>query len=160
MSSLSQFGGGGIPLPTAAFNGAAALVGYTTSVSRPLQNGLVNAKSVVTGALTAATLSTILNLSGKGVISFLACNSGSATGRTHRFKITLDGTVVFDATSASTGNTSAYFPVIGYCTDLVAASFITAHSEPIYFNTSLLVEYASSLSETGLTDIAYKYYAR
>lgn len=163
MSDALQFMQAGIPRPVAALNGSAVLPALFTNIpsSSSLASGAINARVVQPGALTAATLATILNLSGKGVISFLACASVDATARTHRIKITLDGTVIFDATSASVSSLLAYCPVIGSIESL-SDTYSTASviPEPMYFNSSLLVEYASSLTETNKTNIAYKYYAR
>lgn len=162
MSSLSQFAGGGAPIPAGTLNGTAALPFIFTDLDlSPLTSGSINARSVQPGAVTAATLATILSLSGKGVISFLACGSVDTTSRTHRIKITLDGTVIFDATSAAVTNIHNYGAVIGSIVTLSTTQrHVSVVPEPIMFNTSLLVEYASSLSETNKTNIAYKYYAR
>lgn len=53
------------------------------------------------GALTAGVLKNILQVYGSGVINFVAFGSLGGTGRTIRLKITIDGVVVYDATSAS-----------------------------------------------------------
>lgn len=161
MSVLSQFSGGGIPRPAGTLNGTAALSPQITDIVAATGLAAVNAKTALSGALTANTLATVLSLSGKGVISFLACAPVDATSRTHRYKITLDGTVIFDATSGATNSTQHYVPVIGALLNLSSTySVYSIVPEPLFFNTSLLIEYASSVSETDKTRHAYKYYAR
>ena len=163
MSSLSQFSGGGAPVPTGVLNGTAVLRALTTDAATngPLAADTLNAKSVLTVALTANTLSTILSLSGSGTIDFLACQSWDSTSRTHRMKVTLDGTVIFDATSRAVASVAKYLPVIGSLVNLSsAAPTMSVIPQTIMFNTSLLVEYASSISETAKSYVSYNYYAR
>lgn len=153
MSSLSQFTGGGGLIPKSIVNG-----GLVQGTSNSSLATLTPGTSVLTGALTAATLSTILSISGKGAISVLALQSVDATSRTHRVKITIDGTVVFDNTTGAV-TSSNFMQVIGQVvwSPTVPVGYI---ENPILFNTSLLIEYASSLSETGKTRFGYIYYTR
>lgn len=145
MSSLSQFTDSSRP-PKVLFNkfstagAAGALVTNTTG------------KTSITGTLTANALVTALSHTGSGVISYFACYGTDATSRTHRVKITIDGTVVFDATSAAVASANTGVVAIGIGS---AGGFYAG--DPIPYNTSLLVEYASSLGETGLTTFAYTY---
>lgn len=160
MSVLSQFSGGGIPRPAGLINGANTLSAFniiTDATVFTVNDGVL--KVVATGALTANTLSTILSLSGKGVISYLGALPVDTTSRTHRFKVTLDGTVIYDATSSATTAVTRLMNVIGQIYQPAANSSVVV-TEPIFFNTSLLIEYASSVSETAKTTIAYRYYAR
>ena len=115
-------------------------------------------KTVLSGALTANTLATILSLSGTGVVSFVAAESVDATSRTHRIKITLDGVVVFDATSAAVATVQAVCPVIGAITNATGTATSVVTFEPLAFNASLLIEYASSVTETDKSAIGYRYY--
>ncbi len=123
--------------------------------TRGLPNSLVTLAA--TGALTADILSTVLSLSGRGAISFLACGGLDTTARTHRLKVTLDGVVIYDATTASTSNAGSVLAVIGS----FAPSATTTPAivfEPLVFNSSLLVEYASGVTETAKSVIAYRYF--
>lgn len=160
MSVLSQFSGGGIPRPAGLINGSNTLsvVNIITDATVFTANdGFL--KVVATGALTANTLSTILSLSGKGAISYLGGLPVDTTSRTHRFKVTLDGTVIYDATSSATTAATRLMNIIGQIYQPASNASVVI-PEPIMFNTSLLVEYASSVSETAKTTIAYRYYAR
>lgn len=123
--------------------------------TRGLPNSLVTLAA--TGALTAGTLATVLSLSGKGAISFLACGGVDVTARTHRLKVTLDGVVIYDGTTASTTNSGAVLAVIGSFAPSATTTPVIVF-EPLVFNSSLLVEYASSVTETAKSVIAYRYF--
>lgn len=109
------------------------------------------------GTLTAGTLATVLSVTGKGALTYLGIQSMDATSRTHRVRITIDGAVVFDATSAAhaTANGAAY--VHGHYND---QSKQKIEGVPLLYGSSLLVEYASSLTEENKTRLAYTYYVR
>ena len=115
---------------------------YIVAVNTP-------AKTTLSGALTANTLKTMLTISGAGVLKFAGVQSLDTTSRTLRLTITLDGVVVFDATTAATTVTSATQVGVGGLTIHTAAtpSFIPEF-ERVPFNVSCVVEIASSLSET------------
>lgn len=116
-------------------------------------------KTVLSGACTAGVLKTVLSLSGSGVVSFLAASSADTTSRTHSLKVTLDGVVIFDATSTNVVATTSVVSAIGAVSQPVASYAATVTFEPLAFTSSLLVEYASSLTETNLSNIGYRYYA-
>lgn len=157
MSSLSQFVGGvGAPKPTGTIDGASAFRSCVGVTNFPLD--IAPVKLVASGACTAATLKTILSLSGKGVLSLLGVESADVTSRTHRIKVTLDGVVVFDGTTAATTSAATAFMVVGSVNYLVSSVGAVVTYEPLAFSTSLLIEYASSLSETNKSYIAYRYY--
>ena len=164
MSDAQQFLSGGVPKPAGLINGTPVLplVNTNYNLFSLTQAGYV--KSPVTGSLTANVLATVLNLSGRGVISFLGCNNlgGASATRQHRMKVTLDGVVVFDATTVGNTSQDSFFaPVFGQVATINSAGGVFAYiQEPIYFDKSLLVEYASTLTEIGQTHIAYRYYPR
>ena len=163
MSSLSQFTGGSGIRPKGIFNSTSVGGGgWENSVllNNPTR-GLPPSQVAfgTTGALTAATLVTALSLSGQGAISLLGCAGVDTTSRTHRLKITLDGVVIYDATSeAFLSSGFALMAVGGFVPS--ASSFATPIYEPLVFNTSLLVEYASSVTETAKSIVFYRYVAR
>ena len=69
------------------------------SISAGTLRGTIAALS---GSMTAATLKTLLNISGTGVnMPQLTFRANDATSRTIRVKITVDGIVVCDSTSAA-----------------------------------------------------------
>lgn len=151
--------GGGV-IPSGLLNGTSSMPVLATGLGNSLFATYPpsNAKVVLSGATTAATLKTILSLSGKGCISLLAVCGADITSRTHRMKVTLDGVVIFDATSAA-------ITVIGnFCVPIGSliphSNYFTVIPENLLFNTSLLIEYAGSLSETNGASIAYRYAPR
>mgnify|MGYP003649767547 CR=1 FL=1 len=118
-------------------------------------------KEYASGALTANTLSTVLSVSGGGQINLLGVYTTDATNRSIRVKITLDGAVVFDATSAAITSANTGVVPIGGAQYTSAASLTLAFLQPIQFSQSLLVEIASNLTETNkLTSVInYETYA-
>lgn len=136
MSTLSQFAGGNVP-PKALINGVSTSGWGCTTLS-----GTTYIKEVLSGALTAATLKTILSITGGGVLEFIQTRQVDTTSRTHRMRITIDGTVVLDSTSSAC------------VTSNNGGTFITS---PIPFSASLLVEIASSLTETDKIATGLKY---
>lgn len=116
---------------------------------------------VLSGDCTANTLKTILSVTGKGAISKLFLSARDTTSRTHRIKITIDGTVIYDSTSAA-NSTQDVAPVIGNASYSHYGSNMVMDMDefPLFFDYSLLVEYATSLTETDKTLIGYIYYTR
>ena len=153
MSTLSQFGGG-MPVTKAIVNNC-SYAGWSTALTS-LVNGAMQitagAKGVASGSMTAATLKTILSVTGRGVIDLFGFTVVNATSRTVRAKITIDGVVVLDSTSAAitTANQGGAFIGGGSSNNI-------AVPDPVYFNQSLLIEMASSLTETDMLNIAYRY---
>lgn len=116
--------------------------------------------SAVSGPLSANTLSTVLNLSGKGALGCFFVSSVDTTSRTHRVKITIDGTVVYDQTSAAVTTANAVLAVQGQLNWTTATNVVGVFEAPLFFESSLLIEYASSLPESGKTNFGYTYYGR
>lgn len=163
MSSISQFLGGSGIRPKGLFNGASVGGnGWENTVAiNSASRGLppTHVAFGTTGALTANTLVTALSLSGQGAISLLGCAGVDVTSRTHRLKVTLDGTVIFDATSnAFTTAGGCHMAIGGFIPN--ASTFATPIFEQLTFNSSLLVEYASSVTETAKSLVFYRYVAR
>jgi hypothetical protein len=153
MSGLSQFvGGSRAPRVIVQANATPSWVQWNL-VSTYDQSA--NAKVVASGALTANTLSTVLSVTGGGQLNYLSITSVDATSRTHRLVLTIDGTSVYDYTSASFGTANAGAVIVGN----VAIGVVTVGLEQIEFKTSLTVQIASSLSETAKTNVGYKYKA-
>ena len=112
---------------------------YLVAVPSYLQN-----TPILSGSLTANTLSTLYSHTGSGSINFLALFVNDATSRSIRIKLTLDGNVVYDELSSTI--TTAYngLKPIGIWdnTNKILAL------EPIAYNESILVEISSTLTET------------
>ncbi len=115
----------------------------------------MNFKTALCGALTADILSPVLSISGSGgVVSWLSVLSMDTTIRTMRVKVTVDGIVVFDATTGSLTNVAQGLQVIGGGR---SASYTSNNDIPVVFNNTLLVEVASSITETDKFKIGYRY---
>jgi len=159
MSNAAQFfGGRGAPRPTGALDGTSAFRTTQNATTNMLASAYTPIKRVQSGSTTAGVLKTILSAAGSGVLSFLAVESNDTTSRTHRIKVTLDGVVIFDATTGAEISISRTHIVIGSIANATvnAASEITF--EPLSFNSSLLIEYADSLTESNGAYIAYRYH--
>lgn len=143
MSTLSQFSGGA---PTTSIVNAYSSGGVSPSSTNinasPATNG---AKEVLSGALTANTLATVLSVSGGGVCNWLSAYSMDTTTRTVRVRVVADGVAVFDATSNAVSLASRGIPVVG----------VFSNTGEIRFNSSLVVQVASSLTETDKVAIGY-----
>lgn len=142
MSTLSQFGGN--RATTQIVNAHSSGGTSTTSV-----NAAASAREVLSGALTASTLATILTVTGAGRVPQLSAYAKDTTSRTIRLVVEVDGVTAFDATSAA---------IIVINTGIFAAgggNNPLAVGEPIVFNNSLVVRVASSLTETDKIGVAY-----
>ena len=152
MSNLAQFSGGNQP-PKSIINA------YSTSgvVTTPIYLGGEAAKLVKVvsvGSVTAGVLKTILSVTGAGQIDFLCAQASDATARTLRVRVTLDGVVAFDSTTASNTISNLGMSVIGAAPN---SSSVPMVLQPVFFNASLLVEFASSVTETNLSNVGYNY---
>lgn len=143
MSALTQFAGGtrivtamvGTPFVQANVNTLAQAAGATTAAS---------------GTVSAGVLKNALTVTGKGCLNWGAIYSATATSKTLRVQITIDGTVVrnFTSVSVNAANTGYVFCGTGFYT---ASSSPVAY-QPLYFKTSLVIDFADSTAETnGLT---------
>ena len=148
MSNLSQFFGGNKP-PKSIIN-AFSNSGFSASGAVPPYN----IKVVAIGAVTSNVLKTVLSVSGAGQIDFLSLTTVDTTSRTLRAKVTIDGTVVFDSTSAVIASVNYGFTPLGACS---SSGGTPPALQPTFFNSSLLVEVASSLTETDKANVGYNY---
>lgn len=109
-----------------------------------VENGAI---ATLSGALTANTLKTMLNItSAGGVMTKLAVATVDGTNRTLRVVVTVDGGVAYDYTSAafSGGNTGCNLAG----KQRGEASGYYCLTPNIVWTTSLKIEIASSLTET------------
>ena len=108
------------------------------------------ARNSLSGALTANTLVDLINESGSaGYISQLSIYCTDATSRTLRIVVTVDGTIIYDFTSAAitAPNSGA----------VLAGQYTTGSSSSlpyIYYTDSIRVQYASNGNETGKFQIS------
>ena len=111
-------------------------------------------KEILTGALTADTYATILEVtSGPGFLTILSVVANDTTARTLTIKLTIDGTEIFEATSDSI--TSADTGIIVLGTYEGAGILSDANGRP--WKTSLKIEVKSSLSETDKSTVYVAY---
>lgn len=141
-------------IPTSITNDYSA-GGRATSYAIPqsaLSSSENTVKGILSGALTANVFSTILSITGKGFISFLGVGTRDATARQISLRVTLDGVVIFNAQSSSISGAGRGMIAIG-------TMYSGTNYTPEYFtfNNSLLVEVASTLSETDLVAISTIY---
>lgn len=112
-------------------------------------NGLPS-QSAVIGSTTANTLKTVLSITGSGAIGGLAV-SFNAIARDNRIKITLDGTVILDQTRTQTAFAQDFCLIGNPVNDPSSASAYRNiwSNDWMTFDNSLLIEYASTLTETN-----------
>lgn len=150
MSTLSQFVGGDVT--TSIVNNHSS--GGTATSQDIGANALNGAREILSGALTANTVATVLSITGRGRVPFLTAYTKDATSRTVRLVVEVDGVTAFDATSSAITTSGA---------GIFAAAFrlsgtATSPAEPIVFNRTLVVKVASSLTETDKVAIGYIVY--
>lgn len=154
MSNLSQFFGGGGIKPTAMVHGT---LPTPASTHRNESQRPANIEAVDSGACTAGTLKTILSVTGRGALTYLDVGVKDTTSRTSRLRVTIDGTVVYDETNSAAA-LAKIVVALGAMTDALGTQGL--EGTPLLFDSSLLIEYASSLTETGKASIGYIYYER
>lgn len=120
-------------------------------------NSQPRSKSVASGAMTSATLKTVVSISGSaGILDYFAVRTADSTSRTLRVKITVDGVVVFDFTSAATTTTSDLTSIVSSLAEQGYGAGLEAGGIILTWNNTLLIEAASSVTETD----KFKYYYR
>lgn len=158
------FGGGGL-VPKSIVNAhSAGTIVRGPITTNGLYPGYTNVKRYATGNTTAGTLKTILSVSGSGALELLCLENTDVTARTERIKITLDGVAVFDATAASPSQTGSLTDIVGSILRAYNGTYFLAQGHmgvQLQFNTSLLIEYASSLTESPCaSNLGIIYYTR
>lgn len=115
-----------------------------------------SAKVTASGAVTANTLKTALNISGgKGYLDLAGVVQADTTSRANRMKITLDGVVIFDATSSASVMANTGLLAVGSLVFYSSGSLPVAN--PVFFKNSCLIEFTSSLTETNMQNVFYAY---
>lgn len=110
----------------------------------------------VTANVTSASLTEVLNITGKGILQFLMLNgnSGSTSISNAKIRVVIDGVEVTNFTSAPFISSTASVNVVGSYNGGTAESH-AAH-DAVAFNSSLVVEIASN--GTNNVRLAYKRY--
>ena len=145
MSTLSQFMGG-------ARATKSIVNGFSSSGWTPVLVSVSGGRNLLSGALTAATLKTLLSVSGAGEAASLALTGVDSSARTLRLRVVVDGVPVFDSTSTS-ASTAGTGCLIGAG---VGSTNVVFNGSSIRFLTSLEVQVASSLTETDKLQLAYQ----
>lgn len=107
------------------------------------------ARTAASGAMTANTLKTLLSITGSGECSVLAVHVVDGTSRTVRVRVWVDNVQIFDTTSAANTTVNNGLIVAG---PAGTASVLTLQ---LRFNASMVVEVASSLTETDKLVLDY-----
>lgn len=142
IDSRNIFGGSTSMSATKNLYNACSSAGYASLSAVSIMGATVNS---VSGALTANTLVDLINESGSaGYISQLSIYTNDATARTLRIVVTVDGTAIYDVTSASMSASNRGAVLAGHVAEVYAHAL-----PPIYYTNSIRVQYASSLTETG-----------
>lgn len=147
-------------MSSAAVMPARAIVnGFSSGSPTSVVMAANGCKEILSGALTAATLATVLSVTGGGAIDRLALYTKDATARTLRLQVVLDGVTAFDSTSASTSTSAAGIIAIG--TVVLAESAGSVYSfmtgPVISFNSSCVIKVASDLTETDKIAVLISY---
>lgn len=142
MSTLSQFGGGAPTTSIVNFYSP----GGVSSGSVLAAGAVSNSRNLLSGALTANTLKTMLTVNGGGEVPLLFVTTLDTTSRTIRVRVTVDGVVAYDATSNAITLGNQGVVIMGQA---VTTSYVAAVPPGIRFNSSLVVEVASSVNEAG-----------
>jgi hypothetical protein len=149
LGTQSQLGFGGMRSTISIVNAHSS---GGTQVGGLSGNSMPGARYVLSGALTAGALATMLDIPvGIGEVPLLALASLDGTTRTVRLRVTVDGVVVFDATSSAITGGGQGIHAAGA---LTSTGFFVP-SLPIVFVRSFKVEIASSLSETDKLGLGY-----
>lgn len=111
-----------------------------------------NARSADPGAMTAGVYKQVLAVSGAGALGFLGAFSSNATVKTITLRVTLDGGAPLIFSGAAMGS-SYVFSAIGTISSVhdpaSGSSSLVAIASRLRFKRSLLVEIASSVSDSG-----------
>lgn len=106
-----------------------------------------NAQTALSGAMTAGVLKTAYSATGKGRVNFFAVYTNDATSRTIRIKITANGgNVIYDKTCQALTVSGAIHWAIGAVSFNVSG--LPVAFQPIDYTNGILIEFASSLTET------------
>lgn len=129
---------------------ANAANGYTSQAA-----AVGDARLTLSGALTANTLATLLNLSGSGEVHSLGVATQDGTARTIRAQLIVDGITVYDYTSGNITNVGMGCMLVG--SEAVGAGLAKSIGH-LHYNTSLVLKIASSLTETDKLGVYAKYW--
>lgn len=126
---------------TGLLNGGASTLVYANT------GAAANCASVSVGTLSAGVLKKVLSISGKGRINFLMALENGVGPYNNQVKVTLDGVEIFNKTSSVSANYGII--AVGYGIGSATSGDFLAMHQPIQFESSLLVEIASSSASSS-----------
>lgn len=126
---------------TGLLNGGASTLVYANT------GAAANCASVSVGTLSAGVLKKVLSISGKGRINFLMALENGVGPYNNQVKVTLDGVEIFNKTPSVAQNYGVM--AVGYGAGALASGDFLAMHQPIQFESSLLVEIASSSASSS-----------
>ena len=126
---------------TGLLNGGASTLVYANT------GAAANCASVSVGTLSAGVLKKVLSISGKGRINFLMALENGLGPYNNQVKVTLDGVEIFNKTSSVSTNYGII--AVGYGIGSATSGDYLAMHQPIQFESSLLVEIASSSASSS-----------
>ena len=112
-----------------------------------------SSKSVTSGAVTANTLVQVLSVTGSGYLTASAIQCVDATARTLRLQIIIDGVTAYDATTAAISSNLSGIIAVGLYNGTNSIPAVPG----VRFNQSIVINTASSLTETGKQTYFYAY---
>ena len=121
----------------------------------PVAPSATGGATIASGALTAGVLAQVLSVTGSGEVPMMGLLTADATLRTIRLQVIVDGTTVFDATSGNIASNATGIFAAGAQIASSGPSLGTVNDVPIRFSQSLVVNIASSLTETGRQNFIY-----
>ena len=145
MSNLSQFFGGSGLKPTSITRTLPPVTASNPTSATGTYTANVPANSGIGGA---GTLQQVLSVTGKGALTWLGLFTVDAVSRTYRVKITLDGAVIYDQTNIAGGATVGRW-IVAHGAPGSSTGYPATEGTPIFYNNSLLVEVASSISDAS-----------
>lgn len=148
MTTLTQLYGGGSG-PVVSLQKA-----FRISLSFNSQVVGLSPISVASGAMTSGVAKNILTVNGRGRLLFAAVRVVDSTARTLTPNVKIDGTSILSPGISFNGADNG-------C-DLVGVSLYTSDSglalwEPIDFQSSLVIDLTSNLTETDKATVYYRY---
>lgn len=147
MSDIAEFGMGGTRIVTSLENTPNVATAMSASAAS------ANAITALSGAMTLNVLKTALTKTGRGRLNWFGVYCNDATSRTIRVQITLDGVVIKNSTTGAIAASISGVCVVG----MGGVNGAMQAFQPLDYNTSLLVEYASSITETDKLTVAYNH---
>ena len=115
-----------------------------------------SSKVILSGACTADTLKEVINISGGGVVQYLAVGAADSTTREVRAELVIDGVTCFDATATAVAVDGRGIVVIGGAG--ISAAVNTAPLDSIPFKNSLVFSISTSITETDKLAAYAQYY--